>query len=172
MKTLIVVDMQNDFVTGKLGSEAAKSVVDGIQRKIKAYVEAGDRVIFTRDRHNQQTYARTAEGRSVPPHCMDGTDGVDIINQLKMVPDAKHVFIEDKESFGYRGWRKFNFDEIEIVGICTDICVVTNALMLRSYFPESRISVDASCCAGTTNERHKEALDVMRSCCIDITGEK
>ncbi len=172
MKTLIVVDMQNDFIDGSLGTKEAVAIVDNVVNKIAQYREAGATVVFTRDTH-QTDYLETPEGRKLPvEHCIEGTDGWQISKAL----EVGESLIIDKPTFGWTGWvetrEKFDLDfsEIELVGLCTDICVVSNALMLKALFPEAVISVDAGCCAGVTPETHNAALATMKMCQIDVTG--
>lgn len=171
-KILIVVDMQNDFIDGSLGTEEAVSIVDKVKTKIAQYREAGDVVIFTRDTHHEN-YLETAEGKKLPVlHCVEGTRGWEIADGL--LPDGAEIV--NKESFGFTGWREYLLPygvadkdvSIELVGLCTDICVVSNALILKAFFPEADISVDAACCAGVTPESHEAALVTMRMCQIDI----
>jgi len=167
MKTLIVIDMQNDFIDGSLGTKEAVKIVKSVRAKIEAYRKAGDRILFTRDTHHED-YPETNEGRHLPVvHCIEGTEGWEIRDGLTIEGDE----IINKPSFGYTGWQAYEFDEIELVGLCTDICVVSNAMILKALFPEIRISVDASCCAGVTPESHQAALTTMRMCQIEITGE-
>ena len=166
-KVLIVVDMQNDFVTGSLGSAAAQAIIPQIQSKIKEYQEQGQDVIFTRDTH-YDNYMDTFEGKNLPvPHCIKGTAGWEVIPELED-PKCQHI---DKETFGYSGWESFGqYNEFELCGVCTDICVVSNALALRMFYPNKEITVDASCCAGTSEEAHKAALVTMKSCQIRVYG--
>ena len=171
MKTLIVIDMQNDFVTGVLGSKEAVAVLPNVKRKIDAYLAAGDEVIFTRDTH-EENYLETNEGRHLPvPHCVKGTEGWQVVKEIDC-PDYKHI---DKPTFGYIHWAEQFKDGrnsgIEIIGVCTDICVISNALILKAVLPEIDISVDASCCAGVTPETHRAALTAMKSCQINVIGE-
>jgi len=167
MKTLIVVDMQNDFIDGSLGTAEAVEILPAVRAKIEAYRAAGDRIIFTRDTH-QENYPETSEGRHLPVvHCIEGTTGWEIREGLAKEGDL----IINKPSFGYTGWDAYTFDEIELVGLCTDICVVSNALILKALNPEIHISVDASCCAGVTPDNHRAALQTMRMCQVEITGE-
>ncbi len=167
MKTLIVIDMQNDFITDALGTKEAQAIVGNVKAKIEAYRTAGDRVIFTRDTHGED-YLSTPEGKKLPVvHCVKGTHGWEIADGL-FVDGAEII---DKPSFGWTGWSEMSFDEIELVGLCTDICVVSNALILKASFPEIKISVDASCCAGVTPETHNAALATMKMCQIDVIGE-
>ena len=171
MKTLIVIDMQNDFVTGVLGSKEAVAVLPNIKKKIDAYLAAGDEVIFTRDTH-EENYLETNEGRHLPvPHCVKGTDGWQVVKEIDC-PDCEHIV---KPTFGYIHWAEHfkgsRSSEIEIVGVCTDICVISNALILKAIFPEIDITVDASCCAGVAPETHTAALTVMKSCQVNVVGE-
>ena len=163
-RTLIVIDMQNDFIDGSLGTEEAVAIVDNVKRKIEKYKENGDQIIFTRDTHHEN-YLETNEGRHLPViHCVEGTHGWEIRDEL----DTEGALFIDKPSFGYTGWGEFQFDEAEIVGLCTDICVVSNALIIKALFPEIRVSVDASCCAGVTPESHEAALTTMKMCQIKV----
>lgn len=164
MKTLIVVDMQNDFIDGSLGTKEALAIVDNVKAKIKEYKDNGDEVIFTRDTHHDN-YMNTNEGHYLPVvHCIENTKGWEIREGL-YIEGAKII---DKPSFGYTGWGKFKFDELEIIGLCTDICVVSNALILKALNPEIKISVDSSCCAGVTPDSHNAALETMKMCQIEI----
>ena len=164
MKTLIVVDMQNDFIDGSLGTKEALAIVDNVKAKIKEYKDNGDEVIFTRDTHHDN-YMNTNEGHYLPVvHCIENTEGWEIREGLYF-EGAKII---DKPSFGYTGWGNFKFDELEIVGLCTDICVVSNALILKALNPEIKISVDSSCCAGVTPDSHNAALETMKMCQIEI----
>ncbi len=162
MKTLIVIDMQNDFVDGALGTKEAVAIVENVRQKIEQYKARGDEIIFTRDTHGEN-YPETNEGRNLPVvHCVRGTHGWQLVEGL-YVDGAKII---DKPSFGYTGWGSFNFESVELIGLCTDICVVSNALILKAEFPEIEISVDPSCCAGVTPETHEAALATMRCCQI------
>ncbi len=167
-KTLIVVDMQRDFVTGVLGTPEARAIVPAVKAKIEAYMAAGDRVVFTRDTHSED-YLATNEGCYLPvPHCLQDSDGWQVLPELD-IPSCPHV---DKPHFGYPHWRdEFDFEAVELVGVCTDICVVSNALILKAQFPEIDITVDTACCAGVTPAAHRAALDTMKSCQIRIVEE-
>jgi len=176
MRTLIVIDMQNDFIDGSLGTKEAVSIVPNVKAKIEEYLKNGDRIIFTRDTHHDD-YMDTNEGRHLPVvHCIEGTTGWEIRPELMdAVKDeneetglVKNVTIINKPSFGFTGWKGYEFDEIELIGLCTDICVVSNALILKALFPEIKVSVDASCCAGVTPESHKAALETMKMCQIEL----
>lgn len=165
-KTLIVVDMQKDFIDGALGSKEAVAIVENVKKKIAEYAENGDEIIFTRDTH-QSNYMETNEGKNLPvEHCIEGTEGWMIQKDLE-VPNAIYI---DKPTFGYLGWKDYNLEQVEMVGLCTDICVVSNALIIKATFPEIEVSVDASCCAGVTPESHEAALTTMKMCQVKVTG--
>ena len=181
-KALVVIDMQNDFVTGNLGTPEARAIVPKIEAKIKEkYNQSTDTIVFTQDSHhlwNWNNPITEIEMNKVPPHCIKNTPGWCIVDTL--FPFAYKTIV--KNNFGYLDWKNFFIDpdlsykrlpptSIEIVGVCTDICVISNALALRAIFPETSIIVDASCCAGTTPEKHKAALEVMKSCCIEVINE-
>ena len=169
-KVLVVVDMQNDFVNGCLGSEEACKILPNVKKKISEYQKNGDTVIFTRDTHDGN-YLQSQEGKYLPvPHCIYGTDGWNIVEGL----EAENCQYIDKPNFGWPHWDTENLagkDGIELIGVCTDICVVSNALILKAMYPETHITVDASCCAGVTPESHKAALLTMKSCQIDVINE-
>lgn len=169
-KILIVIDMQNDFIDGVLGSKEAIAIVPNVQKKIEEYRSRGDKIIFTRDTHFID-YLNTLEGKYLPyPHCIVPTHGWKIRDGLF---NEETDDVIQKYSFGYNRWNEYFFsdqDEIELIGLCTDICVVSNALILRAE-TDIEITVDASCCAGTTPENHKAALQVMKSCQINVIGE-
>lgn len=163
-KTLIVVDMQNDFIDGSLGTKEAEAIVDNVRRKIAEYQAMGGEIIFTRDTH-QPDYLTTNEGRHLPvEHCIIGTEGWRIADGLE-VDGAIYI---DKPSFGYTNWKDYDLEEVELVGLCTDICVVSNALIIKAFYPEIKVSVDSSCCAGVTPETHDAALTTMRQCQVEI----
>lgn len=164
-KTLLVIDMQNDFIDGALGTAEAQAIVPRVKEKIAEYVKRGDEIIFTRDTHGED-YLDTPEGRKLPVvHCVKNTKGWEIADGL-LVPGAVMV---DKPNFGYPDWKnKFSFEQVELIGLCTDICVVSNALILKAQFPEAEISVDSKCCAGVTIESHEAALLTMKMCQIDV----
>lgn len=170
MEYLIVVDMQNDFISGSLGSAAATAIVPKVVNKVKNF--AGE-VIFTRDTHGAN-YMRTQEGKRLPvPHCVKGTPGHEICEELK--PYA--VTVVDKGSFGSLELPdtikkcRARVERIELCGLCTDICVISNAMILKAEFPEAQIVVDAECCAGVTEESHQTALNAMKAVQIDIVNE-
>ena len=167
MKTLIVVDMQNDFIDGSLGTKEAQAIVPNVKKKIQEYKNRGDEIIFTRDTH-QSDYLDTPEGKKLPVvHCIEGRKGWQIADGLE-VEGCTYI---DKPTFGWTHWNERTFQEIEMVGLCTDICVVSNALILKATFPSVEITVDASCCAGVTPQTHLAALETMKMCQILVTGE-
>lgn len=166
-KTLIVVDMQKDFIDGSLGTKEAVAIVENVKRKIAEYQKNGDEIIFTRDTH-QADYLKTNEGRHLPvEHCIKGTEGWKIQEGLE-VPGAIYI---DKPTFGYLNWKDYNLEEVELVGLCTDICVVSNALIIKAVYPEIKVVVDARCCAGVTPESHAAALTTMKMCQVEVIGE-
>lgn len=175
-KLLIVVDMQNDFINGTLGTPEALKIVPKVVDKITNW--DGD-IIYTMDTHFEPSYTESQEGRLLPvPHCIINTNGweinSDIWTALEEAKKENFVRMQIKTSFGSSDLvkeLKENNDEyscIEFVGLVTDICVVTNALAAKTFLPEISIAVDSSCCAGTTPEMHRAALDVMNSCQIKI----
>ena len=170
-KLLIVVDMQNDFVTGTLGSPQAQAILPNVKAKIESYKQNGDKVLFTRDTH-YDNYLMTQEGKYLPVvHCVEGTEGHLIVEELNT--DGCELF--DKPTFGSLELAKQvaadNYDEIELCGLCTDICVISNAIILKAQLPETRITVDSTCCAGVTEESHKAALLTMKMCQVNVIGE-
>ena len=170
-KILIVIDMQNDFIDAALGTKEAVSIVDAVKEKIRAY-PASD-VIATMDTHGED-YLQTQEGKYLPvPHCIKGSEGWKIRPDIaELLTDAK---IYEKPSFGstalaadLKELSQKEEIELELIGLCTDICVVSNALLLKAAMPEVKISVDAACCAGVTPEKHEAALETMRSCQVQV----
>lgn len=174
MKYLIVVDMQNDFIDGSLGSNAAQDIVPNVIEKIKSFNGA---IIFTKDTH-KDNYLQTQEGKKLPiEHCILGTDGYQIKQTFFDAAKGKQTHIASKQTFGYCNWQSIfgqnhdnmrELESIELIGVCTDICVISNALILKALYPEVPIAVDKSCCAGTCLENHEAALKVMQSCQIEI----
>lgn len=167
---LIVVDMQNDFISGALGTAEAQAIVPKVVEKVKGFT---GRVIFTRDTHFEN-YLSTQEGRNLPvPHCIKGSDGWQICAELAPLCTEPPV---DKLTFGSYTLAELlataNIREpigsITLVGLCTDICVIANAMVIKAFLPEVTVKVDAACCAGVTPESHKTALDAMRPCQIVI----
>lgn len=170
-KVLVVVDMQKDFVDGALGSAEAVAIVSNVVEKIKSF----DGYIFvTYDTHSED-YLNTSEGKKLPvPHCIKGTDGWELNEEVQSALVGKEYIAVEKPTFGSVDLPKLirkkvgESFEIELVGLCTDICVVSNALVLKANFPENEISVIADCCAGVTPEAHNAALQTMKSCQINI----
>lgn len=173
-KLLIVVDMQKDFVDGTLGSNEAVAIVDNVVNKIENF--DGD-IIVTYDTHSEN-YMETQEGKNLPvPHCIKGTDGWNLDSKVQKAVDKREYKAIEKPTFGSTElveYIKTNYDaselEIELIGLCTDICVVSNALLIKASFLETRVSVDASCCAGVTVESHNAALTTMKMCQINVIG--
>lgn len=172
-KILIVVDIQNDFVDGALGTAEAQKIIDNAAEKIRQF--DGD-IIVTYDTHFDN-YSETLEGKNLPvPHCIKGTDGWELNKDIKVALQGKNYECVEKITFGSAVdlpcLIKHKADEkeleIELIGLCTDICVVSNALILKANFPEAKISVNSSCCAGVTPEKHLAALETMRSCQINV----
>ena len=172
-KYLLVVDVQNDFVTGSLGSEDAQAVLENICRKVENFDGV---VLFTRDTH-QADYLETQEGTYLPvEHCIEGTEGWELVDRLKNYARLHDSVIYDKPAFGninmgsdIKSLYKLNdIESIELIGLDTDICVISNALIIKASAPELPVYVDSSCCAGSTRERHNEAIDIMRSCQVII----
>ena len=174
-KILIVVDMQNDFVDGALGTKEAAAIVPAVAQKIKDF--AGDEIIVTYDTHFEN-YLNTLEGKNLPvPHCIEGTAGHELNPDVKNALARKNYREVKKYTFGTFNIvrelkERYPFDEMEfeLIGLCTDICVGSNALILRAGYPNAKISVDAACCAGVTPETHLAALRTMQCCQIDVTN--
>ena len=173
MKTLIIVDMQNDFITGPLGTPEAREVEDRIADWLEHF--SYDMIMLTRDTHYDYYYD-TQEGKKLPIiHCVDQSNGWQISEKITEAINKSNIpwgYI-DKRTFGFSMWEETPLrgkenDEILIVGVCTDICVISNALILKSQYPEATIRVISSLCAGTTPEMHEKALAVMRSCQIEV----
>lgn len=168
-KILVVVDMQNDFIDGALGTPEAQAIVPNVIAKMKGYPKAD--VFATRDTHPQD-YLDTQEGRYLPvPHCIKGTRGRELRSEVAELVLPENVI--DKPTFGSMRLASLMSKlaqedelEIELVGLCTDICVVSNALLLKAALPEAKVSVDPTCCAGVTPQKHEAALETMRSCQI------
>ncbi|HBE10102.1 MAG: cysteine hydrolase [Eubacterium sp.] len=173
---LIVVDMQKDFITGPLGTEEAVRILPLVKERIDKALEDGEKVIFTRDTHFEN-YMDTQEGKKLPVmHCIEGTSGWGIDEGLMDYVDNGDAFIINKVTFGSRTLAEFlaaenEFNPIEkvtLVGLCTDICVISNALTVKAFLPEVPIIVDSSLCAGVTPASHENALEAMKMCQIDV----
>lgn len=181
MDILVVVDMQNDFVSGALGTAEAREIVPYVVGRVVEGLNRGEEILFTKDTH-QENYMDTQEGRRLPvPHCVRGTEGWEIIEQLREY--ARHPI--DKPTFGsrelgallkardedLRKQGKLGVEKVTLIGLCTDICVISNALLVKAFLPEAEIAVDAACCAGVTPESHKNALAAMRVCQITVEND-
>lgn len=184
MKVLIVVDVQNDFIDGALGSEAAQAIIPNVREKIQKYRESGNYVIFTKDTHDTN-YMRSAKGKYLPiPHCIFNTEGWEIEKTLRATDiSSKYEIVIDKNTFGETELPSIitqlipeeeELEEVEFIGLDTDICVISNALIcqayFRKYYPNKfiKITADAACCAGSSPAAHEAALTVMKSCQIEV----
>lgn len=167
-KLLVVVDMQNDFISGSLGTKEAEAIVPAVISKIKNYETNGDTVVFTLDTH-EENYLSTMEGKNLPVlHCIRGTKGWEMDSRLSHFKGMRF----EKPTFGstkLASWAADEkFDDIMLVGLCTDICVISNAILLKASLPESVIRVDSSCCAGVTPQSNANALEAMKMCQIEV----
>lgn len=174
MKVLVVIDMQNDFIDGALGTAEAVAIVSKVAEKIKGF---HGRILATRDTH-QRDYLETQEGRKLPvEHCIQGTQGWEIREEIAALIRETPI---DKPTFGSCGLgavlkafheQEEEIESITLVGLCTDICVISNGLLLKAYLPEVPVIVDASCCAGVTPQSHRQSLEAMKVCQIEIVNE-
>ena len=173
-KILVVVDMQNDFIDGALGTSEAVAIVPRVEEKIKSF---DGKVIFTRDTHFEN-YMETQEGKNLPvPHCIKGTEGWQIRKELDVLRKTAPL---DKLTFGSSELaqmlvsenEKEPIESITFIGLCTDICVISNAFTVKAFLPEVPLIVDASCCAGVTPESHRTALSSLKSCQIKVENEQ
>lgn len=171
-QALIVVDMQKDFIDGALGTAQAVAILPNVAAKLAAARQAGQAIYFTRDTHHAD-YLTTQEGRNLPvPHCIKDSAGWQID---KTLPTADAVIV-DKPTFGSERLAEKlaadhaadPFEKITLVGLCTDICVISNALLIKAFLPEVPLAVDATCCAGVTPQSHQTALAAMQACQIEI----
>ena len=169
MKVLCVIDMQNDFIDGALGTREAVAIVGKVKEKIASYRKNGDRIIFTRDTHSEN-YLSTAEGKNLPvPHCIKGTHGWQISSEL----DTEGCEIIDKPTFGSyelaeRVAETEELESVELIGLCTDICVISNAMLIKARLYETPVLVGAGASAGVTPASHLNALESMKMCQIGI----
>jgi nicotinamidase-related amidase len=170
---LVVVDMQNDFIDGALGTKEAVAIVDNVRKKIEGFEGT---VLFTRDTHYED-YMDTQEGSNLPvPHCIKGTKGWEIREELEALRTTEAI---DKVTFGssklpevlHKMHEENPIESITFVGLCTDICVISNVMVTKAFLPEVPIIVDAACCAGVTPESHKNALDAMKVCQVKVENE-
>ena len=170
MKVLVVVDMQNDFINGALGTKEAVEIVPYVKEVIENFE---GRIIFTRDTHFEN-YMDTQEGKNLPvPHCIKGTEGWQICPELEVFRTTEAI---DKVTFGSKDLvevlkEEENVESITFVGLCTDICVISNAMLTKAFYPEIELYVDAKGCAGVTPESHQNALNAMKMCQIKILNE-
>jgi len=167
MKVLCIIDMQKDFIDGALGTKEAQAIVSNVAKKLAEARANGDKVIFTRDTHTED-YMNTQEGKNLPvTHCVKGTPGWQVSSALDVAGDL----VIDKPTFGSLALSETiaamqDVDSVELVGLCTDICVISNAMLIKARMPEMPVSVDASCCAGVTPASHDNALNAMKMCQI------
>ena len=178
MEILVVVDMQKDFVDGALGTKEACAIVPFVKARIEEASAKGETVIFTRDTH-EENYMETQEGHRLPvPHCIRNTAGWEIVDELKSYTEETQPV--DKPTFGSVDLcsalqivnEKVPVEKVTLIGLCTDICVISNALLVKAFLPETEVAVDAKCCAGVTPESHKNALAAMKMCQITIENEE
>jgi len=170
-KILMVIDMQNDFIDGALGTPEAVRIVPSV---VKAVNEFDGEIIFTRDTHFEN-YMDTLEGRKLPvKHCIEGTEGWEICDALKATEAYSRSRIIDKVTFGSDELAEImsaeNPAEVYMTGLCTDICVISNAMIIRAFSPETDITVYENCCAGVTPESHRNALEAMKVCQVNVTA--
>lgn len=169
MKVLVVIDMQRDFIDGALGTKEAVAIVNQVKRKIEERKAQGYEIIYTKDTHGTD-YLQTQEGRMLPvEHCIKGTPGWEIPQDIYL-PGCKVI---EKPSFGSQELPRLlaeasPIEEIELIGLCTDICVLSNAMILKAAFSETPIYVDPACCAGVTPESHDNAIEAMKVCQVLI----
>lgn len=167
-RLLVVVDMQNDFIDGALGTKEAEAIVPAVLEKIEQYVKAGDDVIFTLDTHDED-YLNTQEGQKLPvPHCIKGTPGWELPEKIGRFPGKRF----EKVTFGSLECAKYaaenGYESVELVGLCTDICVISNALLIKAAAPSIPVAVDSRCCAGVSVESHRNALEAMKMCQVEV----
>ena len=167
-RLLIVVDMQRDFIDGALGTPEARSILPAVRARILLARGRGEEVAFTRDTHAPD-YLSSQEGKKLPvPHCLRGSGGWQLADGL--AEEGDRVF--DKPAFGSPALAEYvragGYSAVELVGVCTDICVISNALLVKAFCPETPVSVRADCCAGASPESHTRALEAMRACQVDI----
>ena len=172
MKALIVVDMQNDFITGSLGTKEAQDILPNVSKKLHLETIKGTDLFFTMDTHNKD-YLNTPEGKKLPiEHCIVNTHGWAIHQGLaSYITYAKEII--HKLTFGSfeLADKLSNYDEIELIGLCTDICVISNAIIVKNKYPNAKVIIDALCCAGVTPDSHRAAIRTMKMCQIDVIGE-
>ena len=185
MRVLVIVDAQVDFVHGALGSMTARSIIPHMRERIREYADGDTLILFTKDTHDED-YDKTMEGYHLPvAHCIRGTPGWSLVKEISILADGYSNFLiySDgeivhsrilKDTFGSvklgELLRRYESEitDITFMGFCTDICVISNVLLTKAFLPNTRIIIDASCCAGTTLDKHLAALEVMKSCHIDV----
>jgi nicotinamidase/pyrazinamidase len=174
-KILAVVDMQNDFVSGSLGTKEAAGIVGNVVEKIKTFDGV---VVYTRDTH-EPDYLSTQEGKNLPVvHCVRGSAGWEIVDEIKQLAEKGKAKVFDKDTFGSKELIDYlleldaadPIEQIMLVGLCTDICVISNALAIKAFLPEVPIVVDAACCAGVTSTSHDTALEAMKMCQVAVVN--
>lgn len=171
-KALIVIDMQNDFITGVLGNEECQAIVPNIVSRIKEVKGKGYDLFYTKDTHKDD-YLETQEGLNLQvKHCIKYTKGWELIPEIKDLLSEGSTTSVLKYTFGSADLAKIvyqnEYDEIELIGVCTDICIISNALIIKAFSPETKIIVNSKCCAGVTPERHDTALKAMEACQVII----
>lgn len=194
MKAIVVIDMQNDFIDGVLGTPEAQAIVPVMVERLREFDSTENLILFTKDTH-YENYLETQEGKNLPvPHCIEGTPGWSINKQISSYVDYESHFAGYssrtirksrilKPTFGStelgelirdlttHNGENYEIDEVILMGVCTDICVISNAMLIKAYCPELKVTVDASCCAGVTPESHKNALAAMKMCQINVINE-
>jgi nicotinamidase-related amidase len=168
-KLLIIVDMQNDFIDGALANPAAQAIVPGIVDFVKNWT---GKIGVTFDTH-QENYLETQEGKNLPfAHCIINTEGHRLNAQIAAVTNDRVNYTVFKPTFGFAGWGQYGFDsrfnEVVVVGTCTDICVVSNVLAIKAAYPELKVTVIENLCAGLSPEKHAAAIEVMKSCQVNV----
>lgn len=182
MRILVIIDMQNDFLTGTLGSPDEAAIVPNVVKKIRD--EHWDEIYYTLDTHPAQSYASSTEGACIPPHCIEETEGWRLNPEVgkavcawatrngRLMPEGIR-----KPTFGSALLPAFfthcdpDDTEVVFIGVCTDICVISNVLLLKANYPEFHYTVDASCCAGSSQHAHRAALEVMKSCLVSVVND-
>lgn len=176
MELMIMIDMQKDFTTGVLGNKETAAVVSAVCNEITRYSESGMPLVYTMDTH-YENYSETQEGRKLPvPHCIEGTEGWELPEEIKEAIEGMETVMVKKNTFGAKNLpeivsginEKTPLTKITLMGVCTDICVISNAMLLKAFFPETEICIKADCCAGVTPESAENALNAMKSCQITI----
>ena len=182
MKILVMIDMQNDFLTGALGNAQTAAVLENVCSYVKKYLfESKSPFIYTMDTHSEN-YLETQEGKNLPiTHCIENTDGWKLPNEMEDIISAakNNVICIKKDTFGAKELPNViakiesesneKIDEIELIGVCTDICVISNALLIKAFYPEIQITVNSMCCAGVTPQSHLNALEAMKMCQIRVS---